>query len=99
MKIDSPVVSPYFVNTPDSVAIPLADILCRETPDPDRVRRARQLMLDARVGKGGKRKPIEVMEMENGKYRVFDDNSTLQALKELQETTAVVAIKSYKRFG
>ena len=93
MKIDSPTVSPYFVNTPDSVTIPLADILCRETPDPDRVKRALQLMMDARAGIGGKRKPIEVMKMESGRYGVIDGNSTLQALKELQEITAIVKIK------
>ncbi|MBI5590270.1 MAG: hypothetical protein HY881_07300 [Deltaproteobacteria bacterium] len=86
--------SPYFVNTPDSVTVPLADIVCRETPDPERVKRAHQLMMDARAGKGEKRKPIEVVKMENGKYRVIDGNSTLQALKELQETTAIVKIKN-----
>jgi len=89
-----PADSPYFVNTLDSVAVPLADIVCRETPDPERVKRAHQLMMDAKAGKGEKRKPIEVMKMENGKYRVIDGNSTLQALKELNETTAVVEIKN-----
>ena len=93
-KIDIPTDSPYFVITPDSVAIRLADIVARETPDPERVKRARQLMQDAKSGKGEKRKPIEVMKMENGKYRVIDGNSTLQALKELYETTAVVRIKN-----
>ena len=86
--------SPYFMNTPESVAVPLAEIVCRETPDPERVKRAQQLMMDAKAGKGEKRKPIEVMKMENGKYRVIDGNSTLHALKELQETTAVVKINN-----
>ena len=93
MKIDIPADSPYFVNTPDSVAIPLTDIVARETPDPERVKRAHQLMMDAKEGKGEKRKPIEVMKMESGRYRVIDGNSTLQALKELQEITAIVKIK------
>jgi hypothetical protein len=84
--------SPYFVNTPNSVTVPLADIVSRETPDPERVKRAHQLMMDAKAGKGEKRKPIEVVKMENGKYRVIDGNSTLQALKELNETTAIVKI-------
>jgi len=86
--------SPYFVHTPDSVSVPLADIVARETPDPERVKRAHQLMLDARAGKRQKRKPIEVMKMENGKYRVIDGNTTLKALRELNETTAVVKINS-----
>ena len=63
------------------------------TPDLERGKCAHQLMSDAKAGKGEKRKPIEVMKMENGKYRVIDGNSTLQALKELNETTAVVTIK------
>jgi len=86
--------SPYFVNTPDSVTVPLADIAARETPDPQRVKRARQLMMEARADKGEKRKPIEVVKLENGRYRVIDGNTTLQALKELNETTAVVKIKN-----
>ena len=89
-----PADSPYFAHTPGSVALPLTDIVARETPDPERVKRARQLMRDAKSGKGKKRKPIEVMKMENGKYRVIDGNSTLQALRELDEKTAVVKINS-----
>jgi hypothetical protein len=95
--------SPYFVNTPDSVAVPLADIVARETPAPERVKRAHQLMMDAKEGNGEKRKPIVVTKMVNGQYRVIDGNSTLQALKELQETTAVVIInggsKSESKFN
>jgi hypothetical protein len=49
-------------------------------------------MMNAKEGKGEKRKPIEVMRMENGKYRVIDGNSTLQALKELKETAVAVRI-------
>ncbi|MDO9110475.1 MAG: ParB N-terminal domain-containing protein [Desulfatirhabdiaceae bacterium] len=92
MTIDISENSPYFVNTPDSVAVPLADIAARETPDPERVKRAHQLMMEAKEGKGEKRKPIDVMRMENGKYRIIDGNSTLQALKELKATAVVVRI-------
>lgn len=98
MTIDISADSPYFVNTPDSVEVPLVDIVARETPDPERVKRAHQLMLDAKAGKGEKRKPIEVMKMENGRYGVIDGNSTLQALKELNETTAVVKINNRLTF-
>jgi hypothetical protein len=91
--------SPYFVNTPDSIVVPLEDIAARETPDPQRVKRTRKLMMDARAGKGGKRKPIEVIKMESGKYGVIDGNTTLQVLKELQETTAVVTIKGVYKLG
>ena len=38
MTIDIPADSPYFVNIPDSVAAPLADIVALETPDPERVK-------------------------------------------------------------
>jgi hypothetical protein len=91
--------SPYFMHTPNSVAVPLADIVLRETPDPERVKHARQLMMEARAGKREKRKPIEVMKIENGKYRVIDGNATLQALRELQETKAVVAIRNGNKSG
>lgn len=94
MTIDIPEDSPYFVNTPDCAVVPLADVEARETPDPQRVKRAHQLMMNAKSGKGEKRIPIEVMKIENGKYRVIDGNSTLQVLKELDETTAIVKIKS-----
>jgi hypothetical protein len=94
MTIDISSDSPYFLTTPDSVEIPLADIECRETPDPERVKRALQLMRAAKEGKGKKRKPIEVMKMENGYYRVVDGNTTLQALKELDQTTAVARINN-----
>jgi hypothetical protein len=93
MTIDIPADSPYFVNTPDSVAVPLADIVARDTPDPERVKRARHLMMAAKAGKRDKRKPIDVVKTENGKFRVIDGNSTLQALRELQETMAIVEIK------
>jgi hypothetical protein len=94
MKIDIPSDSPYFVITPGSVDVPLTDIVARETPNPERVKRAQQLMRDAKEGKGEKRKPLEVMKMENGRYRVIDGNSTLQALRELNETTAIVKINN-----
>lgn len=94
MASDVPADSPYFVMTEGSVAIPLADIVLREAPDPQRVKRARQLMLNAKTGNAEKRKPIDVMKMKNGKYRVIDGNSTLQALRELEETIAIVKISS-----
>ncbi len=55
IKIDVTGNSPYFVSIPDSVAVLLADIEARETPDPERVKRARRLMIDAKIGKGEKR--------------------------------------------
>ena len=84
--------SPYFIITPDSIEISVTDITARETPHPERVRRALDLMKDAKAGKIEKRMPIDIVPMENGGYRVVDGNSTLQALKELQERIAVVTI-------
>jgi hypothetical protein len=49
-------------------------------------------MMDAKAGKIEKRMPILVVPIGNGGYRVVDGNSTLQALKELQERIAVVTI-------
>jgi hypothetical protein len=84
----------YFSITPNCVEIPLSEIVAREAPDPERVQRAHRRMMDAKAGKREKRKPLEVMEIEGGGYRVMDGNSTLQALKELRETTAVVTIRA-----
>lgn len=84
--------SPYFIITSNSVEVPVADIAAREAPNPERVRRALVLMMDAKAGIIEKRAPLNVVPMENGGYRVVDGNSTLQALRELQEMIAVVTI-------
>ena len=70
----------------------MADIAARETPNPERVRRALDLMMDAKAGIIEKRAPLKVVPMENGGYRVVDGNSTLHALRELREMIAVVTI-------
>jgi hypothetical protein len=59
VTIDIPEDSPYFVNTPDSVAVPLGDIVCRETLDPELVEHAHQLMMDAKTGRREKRNRLK----------------------------------------
>ncbi len=64
----------------------------REPADPDRVVRARILMEQASTGVGEKRDPIGVVPLDNGKFRVLDGNTTLQALRDMGETEAIVEI-------
>ena len=85
--------SPFFKVTYASVVVSLDQLVAREPANPERVKRAHVLMSAAKAGTGEKRKPIHVIDMGDGKYRVLDGNTTLQALKERGETTAVVEIK------
>jgi hypothetical protein len=47
----------------------------------------------ASAGVGQKRNPIGIVPLDNGKFRVLDGNTTLQALRDLGETVAVVEVK------
>ena len=89
----SPSNSPFFKDTFNSTVIKIDNLVPREAADPDRVKRASDLMIAAKSGTIGKRAPIRVLDMGNGKFKVLDGNTTLQALKELGETDAVVEIK------
>lgn len=85
--------SPYFIQTQDSLTVPLKDLVARENPEPLRLERARQLMLAAGAGLGEKRKPMDVVPMADGRYRVVDGNTTLHVLRELDEDRAVIRIR------
>lgn len=84
--------SPFFIITPASCVLPLAQILPREAPDPDRVRRAHALMKEAARGVQPKRPPITVRRLGINRYKIIDGNSTFHALLELREREAVVEI-------
>ena len=84
--------SPFFIITPASWVLPLAKILPREAPDPDRVRRARALMSKAAHGTHPKRPPITVRRLGLEHYKIVDGNSTFHALLELGESEAIVEI-------
>jgi hypothetical protein len=86
--------SPYFKDTFSSVTMKLSDMIPRELPDPERLKKAHALMAAAKKGMFEKRKPIYVADMGNGKYKVLDGNTTLHALLELGETDAVVEVKN-----
>ena len=68
-------------------------LVARETADPDRVVRAKILMEQASTGVGEKRNPIGIVPLDNCKFKVLDGNTTLQALRDLGETVAVVVVK------
>ena len=84
--------NPFFIMTPCSCVLSLAQILPREAPDPDRVRRAHALMKEAARGVQPKRPPITVRRLGINCYKIIDGNSTFHALLELGEREAVVEI-------
>ena len=85
--------SPFFKDTFTSQVISLDKLVPREEPNPERVKRAHAKMSAAKAGTGEKRSPVKVFDMGNGKFKVLDGNTTLQALKELGETEVVVEVK------
>ncbi len=92
--------SPFFKDTFNSVTISIDQLVPSEAADPERVKRAHESMAAAKSGTGEKRAPIRVIDMGNGKFKVLDGNTTLQALKDLGETDVVVEIKkSLKQQG
>ncbi|GEM_PF-5957298 len=85
--------SPFFKDTFTSQLVSLDKLVAREEPNPERVKRAHAKMSAAKGGTGEKRAPVRVFDMGNGKFKVLDGNTTLQALKELGETEVVVEVK------
>jgi len=85
--------SPYFEATDRSIIVPIDKLVRREKPTPKRLEHAHQYMKDVQAGTGKKRGPIHALAMGNGKYKILDGNTTLQALKDLGEGHAVVEVK------
>ncbi len=84
--------NPYFKITPNSRMLNLDLLVARELADPNRVARAKILMEQASTGVGEKRNPIGIVPLDNGKFKVLDGNTTLQALRDMGETVAIVEI-------
>lgn len=84
--------NPYFKITPNSRMLNLDLPIAREPADPNRVARAKILMEQASTGVGEKRNPIGIIPLDNGKFKVLDGNTTLQALRDMGETVAIVEI-------
>lgn len=92
--------SPYFRDTYGSVTVPLASLVARGPAAPSSVKVALERMKAAQGGQMEKRKPIAVLDMGNGSYKVLDGNATLHALMELGETEVIVETKkSLKQQG
>lgn len=89
---NAPLSNPYFKISPESRMLNLDLLVAREPADPDRVVRAKILMEQASTGVGEKRNPIGIVPLDNGKFRVLDGNTTLQALRDLGETVAIVEV-------
>lgn len=66
----------YFTGVSDSTALPLA-VLVRSRARPEGIENARRYMVEAYEGTRGKRAPIAVQPLEDGRFLVTDGNSTL----------------------
>jgi len=92
IDLSVPQSNPYFKIIPYSRMLNLDLLVARGPADPDRVVRAKILMEQASTGVGEKRNPICIVPLDNGKFRVLDGNTTLQAMRDLGETVAIVEI-------
>ena len=92
IDVGVPQSNPYFKITPNSRMLNLDLLIARELADPNRVVRAKILMEQASTGVGEKRNPIGIIPLANGKFKVLDGNTTLQALRDMGETVAIVEI-------
>jgi|GEM_PF-1375141 len=88
--------NPYFNIAPKSRMLNLKLLVAREPANPERVVIAKILMEQASTGVGEKRNPIGVVPLDNGRFRIIDGNTTLQALRDMGETVAVVEIQAAK---
>lgn len=91
--------SPYFKETSTSIVVPIAALEPREPPYPERLENAHRRMQAAKAGTFEKRKPIGVMDLGNGHFKVLDGNTTFHALLELGETEAVVELLNAEGHG
>ena len=99
--VDDPISinSPYFKETSTSIVVPLAALEPREPPDPERLKNAHRRMQAAKAGTFEKRKPIGVVHLGDGHFKVLDGNTTFHALLELGETEAVAEVLKDGRRG
>jgi len=86
-------VSPYFKATERSIVMSLDKLVARESANPESLQNAHSRMKKVLSGEGEKRKPLSVIAMGNGKYKILDGTTTLQALKDLGEGKAIVEVK------
>ena len=85
-------VDAFFERTEDSRTISIDQLLPREQPNADKLTKAQRLMAAAAEGKGPKRQPLDVVDIGDGQYRVFDGNTTLHALKNAGAQAAEVRV-------
>ncbi|MEW6260395.1 MAG: hypothetical protein AB1547_10895 [Thermodesulfobacteriota bacterium] len=85
----------YFLQTTTSRILSLSEIQAREPVDPDRLKRALEKMVLAKLGILPRRLPMRVVRDSSGKYRVIDGNTTYHALIALGEKTGVVELQEF----
>jgi hypothetical protein len=73
----------FFNKTKNSFILNIEVLVLDHHPTPDRIKKAEFRITNAKIGKYPKRKPISVVELPEGKYRVLDGNTTTTVLKSL----------------
>ena len=71
----------FFNKTENSFTLNIENLVLDHHPTPDRIKKAEFRMKNAKIGKYPKRKPISVMELPEGNYRVLDGNTSTTVLK------------------
>ena len=73
----------FFKKTENSIILNIEILVLDHHPTPERIKKAEFRITNAKIGKYPKRKPISVVELPKGKYKVLDGNTTTTVLKSL----------------
>lgn len=97
MIMDKPsCITDFFEATDCSLPIPLSKVVLRtvfEDVDPDKFKKAGELMDAAKSGVGPKRPPVRVRDLGNGFYKIVDGNTTYHQLMRRGALCIEVEIK------
>lgn len=91
-KIIGPSENKYFDRVEGSELMDIAQLTARGETSPQKLQRAKTRMAESLEGKGDRRPPIDVVKLPDGRLRVMDGNTTLQALQDLGEKNAEVVV-------
>ena len=73
----------FFNKTENSFILNIEVLVLDHQSTPDRIKKAEFRVKNAKIGKYPRRKPISVVELPEGKYRVLDGNTTTTVLRSL----------------
>lgn len=71
----------FFKKTENSIILNMENLVLDHNPTPEKIKKAEFRMKNAKMGKYPKRKPISVIELQNGRYKVLDGNTSTTVLR------------------